>query len=160
MTGRVRRIGWLRRPAREDHEAVAEALARVDMTGLRRRPIGELSGGQRQRVLVARALALRPRLLLLDEPFTGLDAATQSILTGLLTRLREEDHGVLMTTHDLRAATTLCDRLCLLDRTVVASGPPSQLRDPDLWLRALGITGGDHLFGATDDDAATTEAVG
>jgi manganese/iron transport system ATP-binding protein len=146
LTGRTRAIGFLRRPGRADREAVAEALHRVAMTDLARRPIGELSGGQRQRVLVARALALRPRLLLLDEPFTGLDVPTQELLTALLRTLRDEGAAVLMTTHDLPGAASLCDRLCLLNRTVVADGPPERLRDPDLWLRAFGVTESEQLI--------------
>ncbi|WP_206795769.1 anchored repeat-type ABC transporter ATP-binding subunit [Amycolatopsis sp. MtRt-6] len=146
LTGRTRAIGFLRRPGRADREAVAEALGRVAMTDLARRPIGELSGGQRQRVLVARALALRPRLLLLDEPFTGLDVPTQELLTALLRTLRDEGTAVLMTTHDLPGAASLCDRLCLLNRTVVADGPPERLRDPDLWLRAFGVTESEQLI--------------
>ncbi|WP_117208177.1 anchored repeat-type ABC transporter ATP-binding subunit [Allorhizocola rhizosphaerae] len=122
------------------HRAVAEeALSQVDMLALRGRPIGELSGGQRQRVLVARALALRPRVLLLDEPFTGLDTPTQQALTDLLTKLRREDVAVLMTTHDLPAARQVCTRLCLLNRTVIADGPPDELTDPQVWLKAFGV---------------------
>jgi manganese/iron transport system ATP-binding protein len=158
LSGRVHRIGRLRRAGRHHHDAVTEALERVDLTTLRRRPIGELSGGQRQRVLVARALALQPRLLLLDEPFTGLDAATQALLTHLLGQLRDEGHGVLMTTHDIRAAVTLCDRLCLLNRTVVADGPPGELRSADLWLRALGVTGGALLSGTDEATAPMASA--
>jgi manganese/iron transport system ATP-binding protein len=141
LTGRTRTIGLLRRPGRADRQAVAEALDRVGLTPLARRPIGELSGGQRQRVLVARALALRPRLLLLDEPFTGLDVPTQELLTTLLRELRDEGTAVLMTTHDLPAAAALCGRLCLLNQTVIADAPPSELDDPAVWLRAFGVTG-------------------
>ncbi|MFI0446492.1 anchored repeat-type ABC transporter ATP-binding subunit [Actinomadura sp. 6N118] len=137
MSGRIHRLGRFRRAGRDDRSAVTEALERVDMAALRRRPIGELSGGQRQRVLVARALALRPRLLLLDEPFTGLDVPTQELLIELLQRLRE-DKAVLMTTHDLQGAALTCGRLCLLNETVIADGPPSELRDPAVWLRAFG----------------------
>jgi manganese/iron transport system ATP-binding protein len=111
MTGRTHRIGWLRRPGRDDREAVAEVLERVAMTALRDRPIGELSGGQRQRVLVARALAVRPRLLLLDEPFTGLDVPTRELLTDLLAGLRAEGKALLMTTHDLPQAADIATRL-------------------------------------------------
>ncbi|MET9253917.1 anchored repeat-type ABC transporter ATP-binding subunit [Streptomyces sp. NPDC003717] len=146
LTGRTHRIGWLRRPGRTDREAVEEALERVAMTDLRHRPIGELSGGQRQRVLVARALALRPGLLLLDEPFTGLDVPTQELLTALFRRLRDEGKALLMTTHDLPAAADMADRLCLLNRTVIADGSPDALRDPAVWLRAFGVARSDQLL--------------
>ncbi|MGW3974326.1 anchored repeat-type ABC transporter ATP-binding subunit [Streptomyces ardesiacus] len=146
LTGRVHRIGWLRRARSTDRDAVAEALERVDMTPLRHRPIGELSGGQRQRVLVARALALNPTLLLLDEPFTGLDVPTQELLTSLFGHLREEGKALLMTTHDLPAAADMASRLCLLNRTVIADGPPETLREPSVWLRAFGVAGSDQLL--------------
>jgi manganese/iron transport system ATP-binding protein len=141
LTGRTRAIGLLRRAGRADRQAVGDALDRLGLTPLARRPIGELSGGQRQRVLVARALALRPDLLLLDEPFTGLDVPTQELLTALLRELRDEGKAVLMTTHDLPAAAALCGRLCLLNQTVIADARPSELDDPQVWLRAFGVTG-------------------
>lgn len=136
---------WLRGPTRDDRDATAEALDRVGLTDLAARPVGELSGGQRQRVLVARALARRPSLLLLDEPFTGVDVPTQELLTGLLARLAKEGTAVLMTTHDLAQARDTCSRLCLLNRTVVADGPPESLADPDLWLRAFGVAASGEL---------------
>lgn len=146
LTGRTHKVGWLRRPGVADREAVAEALERVAMTELRHRPIGELSGGQRQRVLVARALALRPALMLLDEPFTGLDVPTQELLTGLFRQLGAEGKALLMTTHDLAAAADMADRICLLNKTVVADGPPETLRDPAVWLRAFGVAQSDQLL--------------
>ncbi|MFK4087061.1 anchored repeat-type ABC transporter ATP-binding subunit [Kribbella sp. NPDC020789] len=146
MTGRTHRIGWLRRPGQVDRDAVQEALERVDLTDLANRPIGELSGGQRQRVLVARALALKPSLLLLDEPFTGLDVPTQEILTRLFKDLTAEETAVLMTTHDLPAAADTCHRLCLLNGTVVADGSPDELRDPAIWLRAFGVARSEQLL--------------
>ncbi|GAB3948117.1 anchored repeat-type ABC transporter ATP-binding subunit [Kribbella albertanoniae] len=146
MTGRTHRIGWLRRPGQVDRDAVQEALERVDLTDLANRPIGELSGGQRQRVLVARALALKPSLLLLDEPFTGLDVPTQEILTRLFKDLTAEDTAILMTTHDLPAAADTCHRLCLLNGTVVADGSPDELRDPAIWLRAFGVARSEQLL--------------
>ncbi|MYY05742.1 MULTISPECIES: anchored repeat-type ABC transporter ATP-binding subunit [unclassified Streptomyces] len=146
LTGRTHRIGWLRRAGAADREAVEEALERVAMLDLGQRPIGELSGGQRQRVLVARALALRPTLMLLDEPFTGLDVPTQELLTDLFRQLRQEEKALLMTTHDLPAAAGMATRLCLLNRTVIADGPPDELRDPAVWLRAFGVTKSDRLL--------------
>lgn len=140
MTGRSGRLGLLRRPGTEDWRAVDEALDRVRMADLRTRPVGELSGGQRQRVLVARALALRPAALLLDEPFTGLDVPTQELLSELFLSLAREDRAVLMTTHDLAGAMYGCDRIALLNRTVVAVGTPAELAEEDeLWMRTFGI---------------------
>ncbi|MDA0136279.1 anchored repeat-type ABC transporter ATP-binding subunit [Solirubrobacter sp. CPCC 204708] len=141
MTGRAGRLGLFRRPGTADWEAVDEALERVRMTDLRARPVGQLSGGQRQRVLVARALALRPTALLLDEPFSGLDVPTQELLSALFTDLAREDRAVLMTTHDLAGAMYGCDRIALLNRTVVAVGTPAELADEDeLWMRTFGIS--------------------
>ena len=145
-TGRTHLTGLLGRRSEQDRTAVDAAITRVGMDELRTRPVGELSGGQRQRVLVARALALRPRLLLLDEPFTGIDAPTQELLSSLLTELRDEGVAVLMTTHDLAAATTLCSRLCLLNRTVVADGEPAALADTDIWLRTFGLDRAEQLL--------------
>ncbi|MDT0346205.1 anchored repeat-type ABC transporter ATP-binding subunit [Streptomyces litchfieldiae] len=148
LSGRVRRIGWLRRAGVPDYRAVKQALERVGMTPLRRRPVGQLSGGQRQRVLVARALALNPSVLLLDEPFTGLDVPTQELLTDLFAELSREGQAVLMTTHDLAAAMHTCTRLCLINRTVIAEGPPDRLRDAEVWRAAFGIRPGSPLLAA------------
>ncbi|MCT2585567.1 anchored repeat-type ABC transporter ATP-binding subunit [Actinophytocola gossypii] len=139
MTGRTGLLGPFRRPGVADWRAVGEALERVRMTELRARPVGELSGGQRQRVLLARALALRPSVLLLDEPFTGLDMPTQELLSDLLRTLAREAHAVLMTTHDLPGALYTCDRLALLNRSVIAAGTPDQLRDERLWMDTFGV---------------------
>jgi len=140
MTGRTGRLGLRRRPGVDDWRAVDEALERVRMGELRSRPAGELSGGQRQRVLVARALALQPDVLLLDEPFTGLDMPTQELLSALFASLAHEGRAVLMTTHDLAAAVFGCDRLVLLNRTVVADGRADELADdPDVWMRTFGV---------------------
>jgi manganese/iron transport system ATP-binding protein len=139
LSGRTRSMGWLRRPRPADRSAVDEALDLVGLADLRRRPIGELSGGQRQRVLVARALVSKPRLLLLDEPFTGVDVPTQELLNELFGRLAADGSGLLMTTHDLAAAARTCTRVALLNRTVVAEGDPGLLADPAQMLRAFGL---------------------
>ncbi|MFC8849493.1 MULTISPECIES: anchored repeat-type ABC transporter ATP-binding subunit [unclassified Micromonospora] len=140
MTGRTGRLGLLRRPGVTDWRAVGDALERVQLTGLRRRPVGELSGGQRQRVLVARALALAPRILLLDEPFTGLDLPTQELLGDLFASLASEDRAVLMTTHDLVAAVDSCSRLVLLNGRIIADGRPADLQDAGLWTKTFGVS--------------------
>jgi manganese/iron transport system ATP-binding protein len=141
MTGLTGRLGLFRRPGETAWEAVADALQRVRLTDLADRPIEQLSGGQRQRILVARALALRPRVLLLDEPFTGLDMPTQELLSELFTDLAREGRAVLMTTHDLASALYTCDRIALLNRTVVATGTPAQLAaDPAVWMDTFGVT--------------------
>ncbi len=140
MTGLTGQLGLLRRPGVPQWEAVADALDRVRMTSLADRPVGQLSGGQRQRVLVARALALRPALLLLDEPFTGLDMPTQELLGELFTQLAREGRAVLMTTHDLASALYSCDRLALLNRTVIATGTRAELTgNPAAWMRTFGV---------------------
>ena len=140
LSGLVRQIGWFRGARVRDYLAVAEALDRVEMTHLSKRPIGELSGGQRQRVLVARALVLGSPLLLLDEPFTGLDMPTQELLIELFQRLAAEGIAVFMTTHDLIGALAECSRLCLLNRTLIADAPPDELRDvPEVWIDTFKI---------------------
>lgn len=148
LSGRVGAMGWFRRPGVEDFRAVKEAIDRVDMTHLKDRPVGQLSGGQRQRVLVARALALRPQVLLLDEPFTGLDIPTQELLSDLFRALAAEGRALLMTTHDLAAAMHTFDRLYLINGTVAASGPPDSLRQPDIWIRTFGFRDGSPLLDA------------
>ena len=133
------RRGLLGRARTPHFRAVEEALSLVGMRDLAKRPIGELSGGQRQRVLVARALAIRPAVLLLDEPFTGLDMPTQEMLMDLFRALADGGRALLMTTHDLIGARAGCDRLYLLRRTIVASGRPEELADADPWIRAFDV---------------------
>src|SRR5690606_19953564 len=101
------RLPWWRRPGPEARRAAEEALERVRLSDQAERPIGDLSGGQRQRALLARALAADARLILLDEPATGLDATAQHDLLDILTELRDEGRTVVVTTHDLN---------CLVDR--------------------------------------------
>ncbi|MFF1299274.1 MULTISPECIES: AAA family ATPase [unclassified Streptomyces] len=88
---------------------------------------------------MARALAAEPRLLLLDEPFTGVDVPTQELLNQLFRQLAAKGRALLMTTHDLAAAARTCDRVVLINRTVVADGGPELLTEPDRMLRASGL---------------------
>ncbi|GAA5439839.1 metal ABC transporter ATP-binding protein [Deinococcus caeni] len=126
--GRQGRMGLLRRPSASDREAVQAALARVSMTDFAERQIGELSGGQRKRAFLARALAQDARLLLLDEPFGGVDVGTSEAITGLLRDLAVSGRSVLVSTHDLDTLETFCDDVALIaDRTVLTSGPTAQI---------------------------------
>lgn len=146
MTGRARSIGWLRRPRVADYEAVDQALGRVRLRDLADRPIGELSGGQRQRVLVARALALQPNILLLDEPFTGLDMPSAELLIELFNELASEGVAIIMSTHNLPEAMEVCNRVVLLNGTITADGAPSDLQDHQIWMDTFGISASSPLL--------------
>jgi manganese/iron transport system ATP-binding protein len=138
LMGRYRRIGWLRRPGRADRERAREALAEVGLADRADRRFGELSGGQRQRVLLARALAADPRLLLLDEPFNGVDSVSQELLLDALSRARAGGAAVLISTHDLALAHLACDEVCLLNRHQVGFGPTAATLTPELLQRTYG----------------------
>ena len=130
MMGRTARLGWLRWPGRADREIVLDSLAQTEVQELKDRPVQALSGGQRQRVLLARMLARRAEVLLLDEPLTGVDAATQEKIMRLLQEQARAGRTVVMVTHDLEAAARWCDQLLLVNRTVVAQGTPEQVYTP------------------------------
>jgi manganese/iron transport system ATP-binding protein len=123
MMGRYGHMGMLRIPGPADKAAVAAALARVDMADFRKRQIGELSGGQKKRVFLARALAQESRVILLDEPFTGVDVRTEDQIIALLRDLRDEGRVMLVSTHNLGAVPEFCDRTVLIKGTVLAYGP-------------------------------------
>ncbi len=130
MMGRTGRLGWFRYPGARDRAVVREALEATGTLDLASRPISALSGGQKQRVLLARMLARESRLLFLDEPLTGVDAVTQQNIFELLERERSSGKALLMVTHDLEAASRWCSSLMLLNRTVIASGPPERVYTP------------------------------
>jgi manganese/iron transport system ATP-binding protein len=132
LMGRYRRIGWGRRPSRHDKAVAGDALDQVGLAHRAGDRFGLLSGGQRQRVLLARAVAQQARLLLLDEPFTGVDATTTDSVLGVLRRLREDGVAVVMSTHDLSVAHLACDDACLLNRHQVAFGPVEDALTPEL----------------------------
>lgn len=123
MMGRYGHMGFLRIPRQADRDAVDAALARVDMQDYRHRQIGELSGGQKKRVFLARALAQDGRVILLDEPFTGVDVKTEDQIIALLRELRDEGRVMLVSTHNLGSVPEFCDRVVLVKGTVLAYGP-------------------------------------
>jgi manganese/iron transport system ATP-binding protein len=122
MMGRYGHMGMMRIAKPADHEAVSSALARVSMSDFRKRQIGELSGGQRKRVFLARALAQDGRVILLDEPFTGVDVKTEDAIVKLLRALRDEGRVMLVSTHNLGSVPEFCDRTVLIKGTVLAYG--------------------------------------
>lgn len=126
MMGRYRRIGWWRFPRAVDRAAVAEALEMTGLTARAKARFGSLSGGQQQRGLLARALAAKPRLLLLDEPFNGLDQPNRAALLQTLRELKLRGVTILVTTHDLDLAREVCDAVLLLSGTQVAFGPTAE----------------------------------
>jgi manganese/iron transport system ATP-binding protein len=123
MMGRYGHMGFLRYPKKSDHDAVNEALRRVSMQDFRTRQIGELSGGQRKRVFLARSLAQDGQVILLDEPFTGVDVKTEEQIIDLLRELRDEGRVMLVSTHNLGSVPEFCDRTVLIKGTVLAHGP-------------------------------------
>ncbi|MEM8832245.1 MAG: metal ABC transporter ATP-binding protein [Cyanobacteria bacterium P01_G01_bin.19] len=122
MMGRYGYMNLLRIPSSKDRRLVMESLERVGMVDFRTHQIGELSGGQKKRAFLARALAQEGKIILLDEPFTGVDVKTEKRIIDLLIQLRKEGHTILISTHDLASISTFCDRTILLNKTVLASG--------------------------------------
>ncbi len=130
LMGRTREIGFFRRPGARDRAFVEECLELVDLAPLANRQISELSGGQQQRMFIARALAQEAALMLLDEPFGGLDNHTQHDLIHLLERLSDRGATIIVATHDLDLATAHFDRILLLNRKLIACGPPAEVFQP------------------------------
>ncbi|UWQ20611.1 manganese/iron ABC transporter ATP-binding protein [Jannaschia sp. W003] len=138
MMGRQGRMGLLRRPSEADRRAVAAALARVSMTDYASRQIGQLSGGQKKRVFLARALAQEGRVILLDEPFTGVDVKTEEAIVKLLKEMRDEGRVMLVSTHNLGSVPEFCDRVVLVKGTVLAAGPTDEVFTAANLKRAFG----------------------
>jgi manganese/iron transport system ATP-binding protein len=138
MMGRAREIGWLRFPSRHDWVAVDALLERVGMIAFRGRQIGQLSGGQRRRVFIARALAQQTDVLLLDEPFSGVDATAEEEILSTLDALHDDGVTFILATHDMGMAANRFDRLLLLNRRVIAYGPPEQVFTPETLSQAYG----------------------
>lgn len=132
LMGRYHRFRAFARWSSEDHRLALEALERVDLVQFAGRQAGQLSGGQRRRVLMARSIARGARLLLLDEPFAGLDAAAQHELLEILDTLAREGNSILVATHDLSCVMSSCDEAICLNRRVIAAGPPAEVLTPEV----------------------------
>ncbi len=151
--GRYPRLRPFARFSRADRRAVADAIDALDLGALANRHISQLSGGQQQRAFVARALAQEPRLLLLDEPTTGVDAATEDALLGIVRDLVRGGLPVLMTTHDLDRAPEWFDRLIVVDRRVLADGDPATVLASDAY---AGIREHTHVHGHARSETPLT----
>ncbi|WP_148589604.1 metal ABC transporter ATP-binding protein [Streptomyces sp. WAC01526] len=130
LMGRYRAAGWLRRPRRHDRAIAAEALDLVGLGDRAGHRFGTLSGGQRQRVLLARAIAQQAAVLLLDEPFNGVDAVSRDTLLDALRELKAQGTAVLVSTHDLAIAQAVCEQACLLNGRQFGFGPVEQTLTP------------------------------
>ncbi len=159
MMGRYGHMNPLRIAGRADREAVAEALDRVGMADYRSRQIGELSGGQKKRVFLARALAQDGRVILLDEPFTGVDVTTEEAIVALLQDLRTEGRVMLVSTHNLGSVPEFCDQVVLINRTILAAGPTRKTFTQANLEKAFGGTLRHYVLGGrdlhADDDPRT-----
>ncbi|MDR2845145.1 MAG: ATP-binding cassette domain-containing protein [Puniceicoccales bacterium] len=138
LMGRYGHMNFLRIPRENDKRLVEESLRRVEMWDYRGRQIGELSGGQKKRVFLARALAQQGRVILLDEPFTGVDVKTESAIIALLRGLRDAGNLILVSTHDLGAVPEFCDQAVIINRTVLASGDLADVFTEQNLTRAFG----------------------
>jgi len=157
MMGRYGHMNFLRMTRPQDRAAVNDALERVGMTAYRKRQIGELSGGQKKRVFLARALAQEGQVILLDEPFTGVDVTTETQIIELLKDLRDEGRVMLVSTHNLGSVPEFCDRAVLINRRILAEGPTDEVFTQKNLQKAFGgvlrhfVLGGQDLH--EDDDS-------
>ena len=138
MMGRFNTRGWLARPNRDDRIAVERSLAEMSIANLAKTSISDLSGGQQQRVFLARALAQEPHILLMDEPFTGVDATTQEATLSLLDRLRERQVTAIISTHDLNLAASRFDAVILLNHHLIAYGEAEEVLRQENLSKAFG----------------------
>ncbi|MFZ3453755.1 metal ABC transporter ATP-binding protein [Arthrobacter sp. 7Tela_A1] len=139
MTGRYGHMGPTRRPRPADRDAVSQALERVELTDVADRQIGRLSGGQKKRAFVARGIAQGASVMLLDEPFAGVDKHSEGTITALLRQQAADGRTILISTHDLQALPQLADEAALLMRRVLAHGSPQEVLRPEQLARAFGL---------------------
>lgn len=139
LMGRYVHLGWLRRPRKEDHAAVRQAIETMEIADLADRQVGELSGGQQQRVMLARALAHDADLLLLDEPLNHVDVPTQELMFHVLEKLSLQGRAVIVSTHDLGILPIHFSRAVFLDRRIIADGPIDEVLTAETLARAYGV---------------------
>ncbi len=138
LMGTYAQLGWFRRPKKKEKLAAEYALAQVGLSDYAHRPIGQLSGGQQQRVFLARALVQNAPIYLLDEPFNGVDMATEKLMIEILKNLCKQGKTVMVVHHDLQTLAEYFDWLLLLNRTCVAYGPVDQVLKPEYICAAYG----------------------
>jgi manganese/iron transport system ATP-binding protein len=138
LMGRYGHMNFMRIPRLLDQQVAQESLERVGMWEFRNRQIGELSGGQKKRVFLARALAQQGRVMLLDEPFTGVDVKTEETIIHLLRELRDQGHIILVSTHNLGSVPDFCDQAVLINKTVLAWGPTATIFTAENLAKAFG----------------------
>ena len=139
MMGRYGRLGLTRRPRAADHRAVAACLDRVQLTDLAQRSIGTLSGGQRKRALMARALAQEADVLLLDEPFAGVDYRSEQLIADVLRQLAAEGRSIIVSTHDISSLPERADRVILLAQRLITVDTPTIALAPDMLAKAFTV---------------------
>ena len=155
MMGRYGSMNAMRIPRESDRRAVWHALERVDLIDLRKKPIGSLSGGQRKRTFLARAIAQRASVLLLDEPFSGVDVPTEKLMADLFLQFKQERRTILISTHDLSHVREFCDLVVLINKTVLAYGETSEIFTSENLNMTFGGLSPDPLFGSTSTQEDT-----
>jgi len=150
MMGRYGHMNMLRIASKRDKQMVTDALDRVNMLEFRHRQIGELSGGQKKRVFLARALAQEGEVILLDEPFTGVDVKTEEQIIALMRELRDEGKIMLVSTHNLGSVPEFCDRTVLIDQTILAAGPTRETFTQENLEKTFGGVLRHFILGGTD----------
>ncbi|KGB27540.1 manganese/iron transporter ATP-binding protein [Candidatus Liberibacter solanacearum] len=139
MMGRYRHMNWLRIPSIDDHRIVTEALENVGIAFMRKRQIGELSVGQQKRVFLARALAKKSRVIILDEPFAAIDFKTEREVISLLQELRNEDRMILVSTHNINSVPSFCDQTIFLKQTIISYGLTSDTFNQENIKKTFGV---------------------
>lgn len=137
LMGRYRSVGWLRRPGKSDRVRAQAALEQLGLGGMGGRHISQFSGGQQQRIFLARALVQDPLIVILDEPFTGIDAANRAVFHEAIQAFAKSGVTVLMATHDLDEVTTTCTSICCLNHRLIAFGPTATTYTPEILRRTF-----------------------